>query len=180
MSLASRPTTRAFSLLELLLGLSILGLLLGLAMPSFADYRARQEMRSASERLLVSLWLARTRAINGMQHTLVCSSADGQSCDGSGHWENGWIVFVDSNRNRQLDPGETLLDRGEPFNSQLTARSVRSRSKIRYNVMGYSPGTNVTITFCDQRGPAHAAALVVSNTGRPRQVRGPLRAARCL
>jgi hypothetical protein len=46
--------------------------------------------------------------------------------------------------------------------------------------MGYSPGTNVTITFCDQRVPGHTAALIVSNTGRPRQVRGPLREPRCL
>jgi type IV fimbrial biogenesis protein FimT len=128
----------------------------------------------------VSLWLARSQAINSMQYTLVCSSADAQQCDGSGHWENGWIVFIDSNRNRQRDPGEAVLDRGEPFNSQLTARSSRSRSKIRYNIMGYSPGTNVTITFCDQRGPAHAAALIVSNTGRPRQVRGSMGEARCL
>lgn len=181
MNLNSRSTSRAFSLIELIVSLGVLGILLGLAVPGFADYRAKQAMRSASERLLVSLWLARTEAITGSQHTLVCSSSDGQSCDGTGQWENGWIVFVDSNRNRQFDPAEKMLDRGEAFRTgQLTARSVRSRSKIRYNMMGYSPGTNVTITFCDERGPNHAAALIVSNTGRPRQVRGPLREPRCL
>ncbi|MCB1629592.1 MAG: GspH/FimT family pseudopilin, partial [Xanthomonadales bacterium] len=170
---------RGFSLIECLTVLGLLALMMGMAVPGFQQMIANQTMRAQVDRLHVSLALARTQALTRMDHTIVCSSADGLNCDGSGQWHRGWIVFVDHNRNRRLDPGEALLDRGEAMPEGLQATGPAARSRVRFQHMGYSPGTNLTIRFCDQRGAAHGSALIVSNVGRPRQVSGGLPPGSC-
>lgn len=170
---------RGFSLFELLVALSVIGVTLGLAVPAFGEMRASQAMRAGREQLLVDLWLARTQALTRQTHTVVCSSADGVDCDRSGHWHRGWLVFVDDNRNRSLDHGEVLLQRGQAMDPGLLAIGPASRSRVRFQQMGYSPGTNLTIRFCDQRGHESASALIVNNVGRPREVSRGLPAGSC-
>lgn len=102
-------------------------------------------------------------------YTLVCPSESGTGCDAGANWHKGWIVFNDYNRNRELDTSDTLLRYESAMEKEIEATSSIYRKKIRYDTMGFSPGTNVTINFCDSRGHDYGKNLIINNVGRARQ-----------
>lgn len=126
-------------------------------------------MIAERNRLISSFNFARNNAIMNQTYTLVCPSSSGTGCDASSDWHKGWIVFNDYNKNRKLDESDTLLRYENAMETGLLATSSIYRKKIRYNTMGFSPGTNVTINFCDSRGPDFGKNLVINNVGRARQ-----------
>jgi type IV fimbrial biogenesis protein FimT len=89
-----KPSTkkpRGFTLIELMVTLSLMGILMALAIPSFQQLIASQRLSSATNELYVSLLQA--RSVNGTQT-----------------WTQGWITFVDSTRttaNPSVDANET-------------------------------------------------------------------------
>ncbi len=167
------PHSRGFSLHELLATLAIAGVLIILAVPSF--YRQIQTLRISSHvnALIADLHLARTEAIRGNRTIMVCESGNRKWCTGNADWSRGWLLFVDSNHNNRRDPDENVLRRGTgaaPGISITFNGAGRNGDRwIRYQPTGSAK--NGTFTICDARGAAHAKAVVVFRTGRPRASR---------
>jgi type IV fimbrial biogenesis protein FimT len=160
---------QGFNLIELIITLSLVGILLGYGMPSFHQLKLNKHMDSERNRLTSSLHFARYHAINNQRNVVVCSSISGDSCDNKSNWYGGWIIFQDINKNRQLDNDDTLLKFEDKMINGVMATSSKYRQKIRYNEMGFSPGTNLSINFCDSRGNKYAKSIIISNSGRIKQ-----------
>lgn len=161
---------KGFTLIELMITFSIAGILLGYSFPSFKQLKLNKYMDAERNRLTVSLNLARNHAISYQTYVVVCPSLTGKDCDNKSNWYAGWIVFVDENRNRKLDEAtDTLLRFEDAMKKEIKATSSLYRQKIRYNSMGFSPGTNASINFCDQRGKDHAKSIIINNSGRVKQ-----------
>jgi len=160
---------KGFSLIELVVALSIAGILISYALPSLHSIRLNKTLMNERDRLMVSLAYARTHAVNTQQQVIVCPSLSGHDCDNQSNWNQGWIIFDDPNRNRQLDTNEKLLQFENPMNDLIKATSSIYRSKIRFNNIGFAPGSNVSINFCDARGIEFAVALIINNAGRIKQ-----------
>lgn len=87
-SLAARRT-RGYTLLEVAFVLAVLGVLLALGVPSFADFLARQQLRAAGEQLAQELRHAREASVRGQAlHASFRAGPDwcwgisqGQPCD---------------------------------------------------------------------------------------------------
>lgn len=161
--------TQGFNLIELMITLSIVGILVGYGMPSFYQLKLDKFMDSERNRLTSSLHFARYHAISSQRYVIVCPSISGDDCDNDSNWFGGWIIFQDNNKNRQLDDQDTLLKYEDKMNNGVIATSSRYRQKIRYNGMGFSPGTNLSINFCDTRGKEYAKSIIISNSGRIKQ-----------
>ncbi|TAJ52057.1 MAG: prepilin-type N-terminal cleavage/methylation domain-containing protein [Nevskiaceae bacterium] len=89
---------RGFSLLELLVVLTIAGLLMGLALPGFREFLISAARREASTGLYISLNRARSEAIARNRTVKVCAldlAASTPSCASAGNWLNGWITYVE-------------------------------------------------------------------------------------
>ncbi len=157
------------TLIELIIALSIMSILSSYALPSFYQLKLKKQLESERNRLTASLQFARSLSIMKQSTVIVCPSLSGQSCDNQSNWHEGWIIFLDKDSNRQLDAEDTVLRREDAMFEQITAISSIHRSKIRYTTIGFSPGTNLSINFCDQRGEEKAIALIVSNSGRVKQ-----------
>ena len=162
----SRPN--GLTALELMVSMAVVGILLATAVPSFKDYSWNLRMKTAMDTLQTDLNLARSRAISHNTQTVICPARDGQTCSGEPNWQPGWIVFSDLNGDRQKQEGEPLLKHAVATEF-LNISSSRSRSHLRFFPNGTSPGSNITITFCDKRGADKAGRVTVSNTGRIRQ-----------
>jgi len=160
-----------YSLIEMLVTMSIATVLISFALPSFVEIKSNKILKNERDRLMVSFAYARSYAINQQKQVVVCPSLSGYSCDNQSKWNQGWIIFDDSNSNREFDNNEKLLQFENPMDKSVKATSSIFRSKIRFNNIGFSPGTNVSINFCDKRGNDFALSLIINNAGRIKQSR---------
>ena len=158
-----------FSLIELIITMSIASVLISYALPSFLDLKSNKALMNERDRLTVSFAYARTYAITQQKQVVVCPSLSGNDCDNQSNWYQGWIVFDDANMDKKLNNNEKLLQFENPMDSSVIATSSSFRSKVRFNNVGFSPGTNLSINFCDKRGAEFAQAIIINNAGRIKQ-----------
>lgn len=164
-------TVSGFTLMELLLVASILGVLAMLGLPSLADMVARAETDSTAKLLQSALSLAKSEAIKRGETVSVCASNDGSDCS-TDEWNSGWIVFVDSNSDAtgdagSVDPGDLVL---RAFTPSGQASLSTNTGLLQYDYRGL--GLNDAIQdfkFCPADNDANKArALEISVTGRTR------------
>ena len=85
---------RGFTIIEMMVALAVFAILVAIAVPSFKDATLRTNIKSVANELQASSYLARSEAIKRNGVVQLCSSTDGETCDGTA-WKNGWIVFFD-------------------------------------------------------------------------------------
>jgi type IV fimbrial biogenesis protein FimT len=162
------PRATGFTLIELLCCLAVISVLCAVSLPALGGLVPDGQSRSARNALIASLHFARSAASARAGEVVLCPSRDGQHCTGEPWWQHGWIVFADRDGNGRRDDDEPLLDvvQAQPG---LAIASSAGRVHVSYRADGSAAGTNLTLTFCDRRGPRAAASVVVNNAGRPRQ-----------
>ena len=157
---------RGLSLVELLFGLGLAGVLLGVAVPSLGELLARSERAAINNELMASLALARSEALRKNADTVICPALPGGTgCRSDGAWHEGWMSFVDADRNGRFDAGESLIQLRGPLDG-IRLDSGRSRSKVRFARNGMNRGSNLSIRLC-QSGSV-SSAVVLNNAGRAR------------
>ncbi len=97
-----------FTLVELVVTVSVLAILLAIGLPNFAVVLRSNRLAARTNEFITAVSLARSQAIKTNTNATVCASADGATC-GGGDWNTGWIVFTDTNANGAVDAGDTLL-----------------------------------------------------------------------
>jgi type IV fimbrial biogenesis protein FimT len=103
----SRSRQRGFTLIELMVTITILAILLAVAVPSFDGIRLSNRLTSYATDLVAGSQLARTEAIKRNAPVTMCVSANGTSCSTSGGWETGWIVLSGTTVIRQQPAAAT-------------------------------------------------------------------------
>ena len=112
-----------YTLVELMIALTILAIILGLAVPSFAELIERQKISAITADLVAAIRLTRAEAIRRGQRV------DLVPVDGT-DWGSGWMIFIDGNDNRRVDADEVIIlvhdaaTRGIAINSAMTDRSA--------------------------------------------------------
>lgn len=168
-----------FTLLELLIALTILGILLGIAIPALKNAVARVQSTSARSAITGTLFDAQRNATVVGREIVVCP-AIGEQCIGGQDWSHGWIAFIDHDSDRLHGPGDQIVRREDELPAGVRLHGTAGRQRIVYQPNGGSAGTNITFTLCDRRGPKSAQALVLSNGARLRHDRAkPAAAAAC-
>ena len=92
--------------------------------------------------------------------------SDGTHCQPDLQWQGGWIAFVnlDHDSPADRDTDEPLL---RVYPQWDAGRILSNRSTLSFRPFGQM-GVTATVTFCDDRGPGGARAVIISQTGRPR------------
>ncbi len=89
---------QGFTLIELLVTIAVLGLLLGIAVPSFQDMLRNSKVTSITNELVASLQMARSEALRRNATVVLCRADTAlTNCAGTfggagGSFRNGWIV----------------------------------------------------------------------------------------
>jgi len=126
-------------------------------------------MTSLVNQLMGDLNLARGESIKRNVAVTLCKSNDGASCSDEAAWREGWIVFADDNKNREVDTNEAIIRVQQTLAGDMTLRygETDTYTYVRYNSSGEASRA-ATFTFCDGRGADKAKAVIVYWTGRPR------------
>lgn len=161
---------RGFSLGELLATLGVIGVSLSLVVPSLDDVSRDNARASAVNELVGTMHAARAEAITRNRQVAACPSRDGLWC-ADATWNDGWIRFVDDNRNQRRDTGEELLG-VSPGTPGLAISSLSFDRAFAYQPSGriVAPDTQEhtgQFSICDSRGEESASVLVVNAVGLP-------------
>ena len=121
---AWRVQEKGFTLIELLVSIAVLGILLSIALPNFADFLQRTQIERYAGELRGAVNYAKQQALRTGMRTSVCRRVAGQnqcSTSATEGWDAGWLVFHDvapgfaaavaTDANNQYDAaaGEILL-----------------------------------------------------------------------
>jgi type IV fimbrial biogenesis protein FimT len=84
-----------FTLIELMVAITVGGILLSLAVPAFSGFLHEDRNIGQVNSLVGSLNYARSEAVKRATPAgvTVCPSTDGQTCTGTA-WSSGWIVVI--------------------------------------------------------------------------------------
>lgn len=134
----SLKCNRGFTIVELMTTLAILGIVAALAMPSLTTVVNTNRLAGLSNEVVTVLQTARMESIRRNRRVVICPSTDGATCTTSEQWP-GWVTFVDTDRDGDLDGTETILRAEQiPAPSQLwTSSSISSQSRLVFRPDGY-------------------------------------------
>ena len=166
---STRSNIPGFTLVELLTTLTVGLLILTSGIPGLHRLQANSRQSSEINAFITHFHLARSEAITRSTRITLCPSQDGTNCDDTMNWQRGFILFADNNGNRNRDKQEPVLRiYDEHMDNQISISSTNGRRRLTYLPDGRSPGSNVTITFCDPHNATPPKAIIISNMGRPR------------
>jgi type IV fimbrial biogenesis protein FimT len=152
-----------FTLIELLVTLAIAAIVLTIAVPNFITFVQNTRVTSQANDFVTALNYARSEAIKRGVRVSVCSRSTDALCAGSTTWDTGWLVFVDTNGDGNVD-GETVLLVRQPLENGNTLRAA-VRTRVTYQNSGFS-GFADTFRLCDTRGAASGRSIAVNLQGR--------------
>jgi type IV fimbrial biogenesis protein FimT len=183
-----------FTLVELIVTITIVGILSALAGPAITTLIANQRLSSQANDLLSDLAFSRSEAVkrsSGSAATpsgiTICKTADPNaatpSCDATtaAAWTAGRIVFVDNNGDGVRDAADQILRIRQELegptpganrllgdgDSDGTANRITFRSNGATNL---GLGAEYQLTLCDKRSDNFGLAVAIHPLGRARVV----------
>lgn len=159
------------TLLELLVTVSIAGILLAAGVPSMTALTRSNRMVADTNALVATLHAARSEALKDAAQVTVCKSGDQASCNQALDWHDGWIVFIDSDADGVRDLGgtsEAIIRTHESLEGGNTLQSVAFADWIAYRASGLvvgSSGNSGTFSLCNTAGSEFGRDISISRTG---------------
>ena len=172
------PRRGGFTLVELIIVLTVLSLLLGFGLPGFQRLLESTRIRTQVQQLMADIVLTRSEAIKRNVQVVMCPSPDYLTATPqcSGTYAQGWLIFEDRDRDRRLDGGEEVIRTANSLPEGLTLTN-RSATRHASELIVFRPdgtsGRNRTLMICSRARPDIPSWSVVMNiVGRPRIARG--------
>ena len=155
-----------FTLVELLTTLALAGVLVTVAIPAMSNWYHKSAITDLQYTLLHSINYARVQGI-GRQSTVTLCPGDNQC---SPQWSGNILIFLDDNRNGNLDPEDRLLKKIHLQNTggDLDWRSFRRTDYLQFTSEGLTAALNGTLHYCHSKVPDYNFAIVLARTGRTR------------
>lgn len=154
---------RAFSLIELLVGLTLVGIVLLLASPAFSALAQSNHREEAAHTLAQGLRTARTEAIT--RHRTVVIHAINED------WSQGWRIILDASGKGSKDPDNPVLAERASGSRVPIVGNWWVKHQVRFSHLGeplmageaFHAGT---LHICDAREPLSQLQVVLAATGR--------------
>ena len=164
--------TCGFTLPELLIGLALFAVLLGIATPIYARYMAEQKLLGEARRLSEAIMLTRSEAVKRNGYVVLCAGPSATDCGAATHWHGGWTMFVDTDADAQVGPDETLIGHEVAATQAVTLVGNRPvKTYFRFNFAGQARLVSGalqmgTVEVC--RPGLRGYLVVLANSGRTR------------
>jgi len=164
-----RPFSLGFTMIELMITLSIVAILVGLAAPSLRETIMSIRITGQTNDLISDLAVARSEAAKRNVPVIVCTSDNGATCTATA-WNLGWLVYPDVNVSgtQQVATEKALKTRGAlEGQNTLTFTCAPTANSVTYRPTGTTGSPSAIFTLCDTRTTVNAGRTVAINaTGR--------------
>ena len=132
---------QAFTLIELMVTISVLGVIMAIALPNLRDFVVGNRLSSNVNSFIGMLSYARSEAIVRNQQVVVCAKKNG--ADGCETSDNDWgkyeiQIFVDVDGNNNRNTGDILLKTFSAIDT--TATQFVFRKQTPTDVIGFQSG----------------------------------------
>lgn len=155
---------KGFSIIELIVALSIAAILMAVAAPSLQKFVSSNRLTSQVNDLMGDINLARSEAIKRSVTTGVCvTAAGGTSCVTSGNWANGWLVYFDNSGTK------VPIKNHDPLTGKITLTAPGSADEIVFSRSGLISSPSSAIKQFTLTDPKTSGKRIIclSATGRP-------------
>lgn len=160
-----------FSLIETMVTVAVLGILVALAAPDFANTIRRHRAEEVARDLLHTVELARAETARTGQSAVIRRLEPCAAAARARDWTCGWELFVDADGDRIRNNGEVLVLRREmPPNTQVVRNTVVNPEAIVVLRQGHvESNTSLSILAAGAAMPTNRR-LCLSMTGRARLI----------
>mgnify|MGYP000155491751 CR=1 FL=1 len=165
-----------FTLLELMVALTIASILIAMAVPNFRTMVIKNSVEGQIDRLSAAIANAKAEALSRGKSVVICGSANGTSCSGASDWSTGWIVFVDDGNGGGTAADETrhadeilIAYQNVEGNNELEARDTGGAiTALSFSGESYlNSGRATTLKVCEpDKDTDYARALVLLGSGQ--------------
>lgn len=151
-----------FTLVELLMGIAILGIITAIALPSFSELLVKNRVDNQISELNRLLLTARSLAVNGGNNVIICPITTKCSTD----WHKKISVFVDNNNDGDYDAADTIVKVKEAI--QENDKLQYGKKSLTYTATGRLSGTvsATPFSYCPYGHANRSRGIVVSMSGR--------------
>ncbi|WP_130802336.1 GspH/FimT family pseudopilin [Acinetobacter ihumii] len=161
-----------FSLVEMSVVMTIIAIITSLALPSYHRYMASQEAKQVPQTLTLHIQKAKQESLLYRQNIILCATSTFDECNSD--WSNGYMLFIDQNKNRSYDRDEQILSSMTmPLKyGALTWRGAGTNQRMRSSMLvfegsvGLPIASNGTFRYCSSYN--HHQNLVLSRMGQSR------------
>lgn len=170
-----------FTLIELMVTVSVLGVLMAIALPSFLPLLERWRVRQVSNALENSLYYARSEAMkrggNVTMEKIGNTAGTCQNASTTQDWGCGWVICHDANNNGTCNATETKLQEVRLSGTVNTMRKPSGKS-LKFDRYGMTNGANIlSFTLSPERtgiATDSTATLCLAAGGRIRVLSGEI------
>jgi type IV fimbrial biogenesis protein FimT len=146
---ARTQASAGYTVLELLVAITVLAVVLGITVPAMGEFVARSRASSQVNELVGALHLARSEAVTRGVPVAVCpSNALSTACANSANWSGGWIVFADvSGVAGTVDGTDTILRTFASVKGAILSAEPDSARFVRYAPSGFLSSDPLSIHY---------------------------------
>lgn len=151
-----RSVSRGFTLIELMVVITVAAVLMAVAVPSFRDLIIGQRVKAAAFAFTSAAVFTRSEAIKRNAEVILVSATGG--------WQNGWSVKV----------GATVLSQQEAFAGDVAIASVAPKvtaTQVAYQSSGRLSAAVDDLQVSDTAG-GHARCIAFDLSGLPKSRMG--------
>ena len=128
-----------FTLIDLITTLSIISILLAVGLPNFSAQVKQAQVKTATYELMEAIALTRTQAVMSSKRTTISKQDE---------WNEGWVIFMDTNNDGRHDADEKLIQTQE----KLKGIKIIANRPVSNNVSYIGTGESRTASGTDGGG----------------------------
>jgi type IV fimbrial biogenesis protein FimT len=152
--------SRGFTLVELLITLTVLVITLAIAAPAMSGFVRSSQLNGTQTELIGALMLARSEATRRGADVAVAAATPASGSE----FTNGWTVWVDANGNGAVDAGETVVRQYPARKNNVSISTVAGETGTSFRSTGFA-SASLTFRVCGTTSPTRGYLISLAPVG---------------